>query len=40
MDSATFNRVLDEAVIENNGQKYAWTIPISFPITGEMAGTL
>ena len=40
MDSATFNRVLDEAVIENDGQKYAWTIPVSFPVTAETAGTL
>ncbi|MBR9804585.1 MAG: sulfate adenylyltransferase [Rubinisphaera brasiliensis] len=40
MDSATYNRVLDEAVIENNGKKYAWTIPISFPVTSELAGQL
>jgi sulfate adenylyltransferase len=40
LDSATYNRVLDEAVIEHNGKKYAWTIPISFPVTSEAAGTL
>ena len=40
MDSKTFNRVLDEQVIENNGKKYAWTIPISFPVTSDMAATL
>src|SRR6056297_3231914 len=40
MDSATYNKVLDEAVIESNGEKYAWTIPISFPVTSDLAGQL
>ena len=40
MDSATYNRVLDEQVIESEGGKYAWTIPISFPVTNDVAGTL
>ncbi len=40
MDSETYNRVLDEQVIINNGEKYAWTIPISFPVTSELAATL
>src|SRR5438105_613662 len=40
MDSATYNRVLDEEVIINNGKKYAWSIPISFPVTKELAGSL
>lgn len=40
MDSATWNRVLDESVIENNGKKYAWTIPLAFPVTAELAGQL
>ncbi len=40
MDEATFNRVLDEACIEHAGKKYAWTIPLSLPITGALAGTL
>lgn len=40
MDQATYNRVLEESVIENNGEKYAWTIPIAFPVTAEVAGTL
>ncbi len=40
MDSATYNRVLDECYIESNGQKYAWTIPISFPVTAELAAQL
>jgi sulfate adenylyltransferase len=40
MDGATYNRVLDESVIEVNGKKYAWTIPISLPVTADMAGQL
>ena len=40
MDQATYNRVLDEAVIESGGKKYAWTIPLAFPVTAELAGTL
>jgi sulfate adenylyltransferase len=40
MNSKTFNRVLDESVIEHNGKKYAWTIPLSFPVTAELAKTL
>src|SRR5207237_9112792 len=40
MDKATYNRVLDEEVIVHNGKKYAWTIPLSFPVSGEQAATL
>lgn len=40
MNSAVYNRVLDESVIENNGKLYAWTIPIAFPVTAELAKTL
>lgn len=40
MDSATYNRVLDESVIEVGGKKYAWTIPISLPVTADLAKTL
>jgi len=40
MDSKTYNRVLDEAVIEHNGKLYAWTIPLSLPVTSELAATL
>lgn len=35
MDKAEFNRVLDEEVIERDGKKYAWTIPIAFPVSKE-----
>ena len=40
MDSATYHRVLDESVIEVKGHKYAWTIPISLPVTADLAGQL
>jgi len=40
MNSATYHRVLDESVIENNGKLYAWTVPISFPITADLAKTI
>ena len=40
MTSAVYHQVLDESVIESNGKKYAWTIPLAFPITAELAKTL
>ncbi len=40
MDQATYNRVLDESVIEHDGKLYAWTIPIALPIGAELAATL
>jgi len=40
MNSATYNRVLDESVIENNGKLYAWTIPLSLPATADMVADL
>lgn len=40
MDQAAYNLVLDEAVVISNGEKYAWTIPIAFPVTAELAATL
>lgn len=40
MDSKTYNRVLEEAVIVSNGKNYAWTIPIAFPVTSQLAKTL
>jgi len=40
MDEGTYNRVLDESVIESNGKKYAWTIPLSLPVTESLAGQI
>jgi len=40
MTQAVYDRVLDESVIESNGKLYAWTIPISFPVTEAVAKTL
>src|SRR5262249_26832187 len=40
MDRATYDRVLDEEVIVRDGKKYAWTIPISFPVSAELARSL
>ncbi|MEA3489973.1 MAG: adenylyl-sulfate kinase, partial [Candidatus Omnitrophota bacterium] len=33
MSEEEFHRVLDEENIELNGKKYAWTIPIAFPVS-------
>jgi sulfate adenylyltransferase len=40
MDRATYERVLNDEVIEKNGKAYAWTIPISFPVDRSLAGSL
>jgi sulfate adenylyltransferase len=40
MDRATFERVLDEEVIVREGKKYAWTIPLAFPVSAERAKAL
>ena len=40
MDRETFNHVLDEEVIVRDGKKYAWTIPLSFPVDEGQAKTL
>ena len=40
MDSATYNRVLDESVIEHDGKLYAWTIPLALPVTETLAKRL
>jgi sulfate adenylyltransferase len=40
MNSATYNRVLDESVIEHEGKFYAWTIPLALPVTKELAAQL
>jgi sulfate adenylyltransferase len=40
MDRATFDRVLDEEVIVKDGKKYAWTIPLAFPVAADEARAL
>ncbi len=35
-----YDRVLDEEVIIRNGKKYAWTIPLAFPVDEEIAKKL
>src|SRR5476651_411066 len=40
MTKAEYQRVLEEEVVVRNGQKYAWTIPLSFPIEETLAKTL
>jgi sulfate adenylyltransferase len=40
MDSAAYHRVLEEEVIEHGGKLYAWTIPLSLPVTKELAKRL
>jgi len=40
MDSATYDRVLEESVIEYGGKLYAWTIPLALPVTADLAGRL
>jgi sulfate adenylyltransferase len=40
MDRATFERVLNDEIILRDGKKYAWTIPLSFPVDKALAATL
>ena len=40
MDRQTYQQVLEEEVIVHQGKKYAWTIPLSFPIDEGQAKTL
>ena len=40
MCSKSYHRVLDESVVESNGKLYAWTIPLAFPVTADLAKTL
>ncbi len=37
MGEDEFNRVLDEEIIVREGKKYAWSIPLSFPVAKEQA---
>ncbi|MCF8309661.1 MAG: adenylyl-sulfate kinase [Bacteroidales bacterium] len=40
MSEEEFHQVLDEEVIERNGEKYAWTIPLAFPVDKKEADRL
>lgn len=40
MDREAYDRVLAESVVLHNGRKYAWTIPIAFPVASDVAKTL
>jgi sulfate adenylyltransferase len=40
MGRRTWQRVLDEEVIVQGGKKYAWTIPLAFPVAEAQAKTL
>jgi sulfate adenylyltransferase len=40
MDEASYHRALDEGVVLHGGKRWAWTIPIAFPVTREQAGKL
>ncbi len=40
MDRHTYDRALEESVIEPEGTKYAWTIPLALPVTERLARTL
>jgi sulfate adenylyltransferase len=40
MDRATWDRVLDEEVLVHDGKKYAWSIPLAFPVSAEQAAAL
>jgi sulfate adenylyltransferase len=37
MDETTYHRVLDEEVVEHAGRRWAWTIPLAFPLTADLA---
>src|SRR5882724_2418055 len=40
MGSAAFNKVLSDEIVVSGGKNYAWTIPISFPISKAEAGSV
>ena len=40
MNSTQWNQVLQNSTIDSNGAKYAWTIPIAFPVKADLAATL
>ncbi len=40
MVKAEYDRVLAEEVVERGGKKYAWTIPLAFPVSADLAPKL
>jgi sulfate adenylyltransferase len=40
MDRATWNHVLTDEVILQDGKPYAWTIPLAFPVDKSVAGSI
>lgn len=40
MSGTEYNQVLEHCYIERGGKRYAWTIPLSLPVTSEQAKTL
>jgi len=40
MDRATYERVLDDCYVEHGGKRWAWTIPLSLPVTADAAAKL
>jgi sulfate adenylyltransferase len=40
MDRATYERVLDDCYVEHGGKRWAWTIPLSLPVTADVAAKL
>jgi sulfate adenylyltransferase len=40
MDGPTYHRVLDDMVIERDGRLYAWSIPLSIPVTRALAARI
>jgi len=40
MDEAAWHRVLDHGHIEHGGKRWAWTIPLSLPVSAERARSL
>lgn len=40
MTKDVYNQVLEEEVVVNNGKKYAWTIPLAFPVEEKLAKSL
>ncbi|MFN8706527.1 MAG: sulfate adenylyltransferase, partial [Planctomyces sp.] len=40
MNSSEWNQVLTESTVTSGGKKYAWTIPIAFPVDSAVAKTI